>query len=213
MPGYRNLRPIRVSEPIPLRTMFTSAPTISHKFAISFIKLIRVANIEFAAYLVISADGISMKITRKLFNKNGLYSLDINFSARADSTPTTTRSGLIKSLIAFPSFRNSGLEATSKSTFTPLLSNSSWITARTLLAVPTGTVLLVTTSLYCFILRPMVRATSNTYFKSALPSSSGGVPTALNITSTSSRQLSNEVVNFNRFAFILRSTISSNPFS
>ena len=32
-------------------------------------------------------------------------------------------------------------------------------------------------------------------------------------TSTSSRQLSNEVVNFNRFAFILRSTISSNPFS
>ena len=125
MPGYKNLRPIRVSEPIPLRTIFTSAPTISQRFAMSFIKLIRVANIEFAAYLVISADGISIKITRKLFNKNGLYNLDISFSARADSTPTTTRSGLIKSLIAFPSFRNSGLEATSKSTFTPLLSNSS----------------------------------------------------------------------------------------
>ncbi len=125
IPGYKNLRPMRVSEPIPLRTIFTSAPTISQRFAISFIKLIRVANIEFAAYLVISADGISMKITRKLFNKNGLYNLDISFSARADSTPTTTRSGLIKSLIAFPSFRNSGLEATSKSTFTPLLSSSS----------------------------------------------------------------------------------------
>ena len=72
IPGYRNLRPIRVSEPIPLRTIFTSAPTSSHKFAMSFIKLIRVANIELAAYFVISADGISMKITRKLFNKNGL---------------------------------------------------------------------------------------------------------------------------------------------
>ena len=213
MPGYRNLRPIRVSEPIPLRTIFTSAPTSSHRFAMSFIKLIRVASIEFAAYLVISAEGISMKITRKLFNKNGLYNLDINFSARADSTPTTTRSGLMKSLIAFPSFRNSGLEATSKSILTPLLSNSSWITARTFGAVPTGTVLFVTTNLYCFILRPMVRATSSTYFRSALPSSSGGVPTALNITSTSSRQLSSDVVNFNLFAFMLRSTISSNPFS
>ena len=59
----------------------------------------------------------------------------------------------------------------------------------------------------------MVRATSSTYFRSALPSSSGGVPTALNITSTSSRQLSSDVVNFNLFAFMLRSTISSNPFS
>src|SRR3972149_4606372 len=35
--------------------------------------------------------------------------------ARSDSTPTTTRSGRMKSLIAAPSRRNSGLEATSKS--------------------------------------------------------------------------------------------------
>lgn len=101
--------------------------------------------------------------------------------------PTTTRSGLMKSLIAFPSFRNSGLEATSKSILTPLLSNSSWITARTFGAVPTGTVLFVTTNLYyCFTYcGPMVRALpvriSGQHFVLV-----GGVPTALNITSTSS---------------------------
>ncbi|EJX01530.1 hypothetical protein EVA_10358 [gut metagenome] len=146
MPGYRNLRPIRVSEPIPLRTILTSAPTSSHRLAISFMKLMRVASMELAAYFVISADGISIKITRKLFNKKGLYNLDISCLARSDSTPTTTRSGLMKSLIAFPSFRNSGLEATSNSNSTPLFCSSSSMTALTLRAVPTGTVLLVTTS-------------------------------------------------------------------
>jgi len=128
----------------------------------SFIKLIRVANIELAAYLVISAEGISIKMTRKLFSKNGLYSLDIIFLARSDSTPTTTRSGLIKSLMAFPSFKNSGLEATSNSIVTPLWSNSFWITLRTFCAVPTGTVLLVTTNLYLFMFCPIVRATAST---------------------------------------------------
>ena len=63
-PGYRNLLPIRESAPIPLRTIFTFAPTNSQRFAISFIKLIRVANIEFAAYFIISAEGISVKIKR-----------------------------------------------------------------------------------------------------------------------------------------------------
>ena len=40
------------------------------------------------------------------------------------STPTTTLSGDMKSLMAAPSFRNSGLEATSKGTFTHRLSSS-----------------------------------------------------------------------------------------
>ena len=63
---------MRVSEPMPLRTMFTSAPTNSHKLAISFMKLIRVASMELAAYFVISAEGMSIKMTRKLFSRNGL---------------------------------------------------------------------------------------------------------------------------------------------
>ena len=62
---------MRLSDPIPLRTMLTLAPTRSHRLAMSFMKLMRVASIALAAYLVISADGISMKITLKLFNING----------------------------------------------------------------------------------------------------------------------------------------------
>ena len=137
---------MRESVPTPLRTMSTLAPNNSHKLAISFIKLIRVANMEFAAYLVISAEGISIKITRKLFSNIGLYKRVIRFFARSDSIPTTTRSGFIKSLIALPSFRNSGFEATSNSILTLRLSSSAWIVALTILAVPTGTVLLVTTT-------------------------------------------------------------------
>ena len=114
----------------------------------SFMKLMRVASMELAAYLVISAEGISMKITRKLFSRKGRYSLLIRFLARSDSTPTTTRSGVMKSLMAFPSFRNSGLLATSNSMSAPRLRSSSSMAAFTFLAVPTGTVLLVTTSTY-----------------------------------------------------------------
>ena len=53
---------------MPLRTMFTSAPTSSQRFAMSFMKLMRVASMEFAAYLIISALGMSVKITRKLLS-------------------------------------------------------------------------------------------------------------------------------------------------
>ena len=157
-----------------------------------------------AAYFVISADGTSMKITRKLFNRNGRYKRVINSFARSDSTPTTTRSGLIKSLMAAPSFRNSGFEATSNSSGKPRLSSSSWIVSRTLRAVPTGTVLFVTTRRCLVILRPTVRATSSTYFRSALPSSSGGVPTALKRTSTSFRHSVKSVVKWRRPACWLR---------
>ncbi len=38
------------------------SPTISQRLAMSFMKLIRVANIELAAYLIISAEEISVKI-------------------------------------------------------------------------------------------------------------------------------------------------------
>ena len=46
--------------PIAFRTASTSAPTRSHRAATSFMKLMRVANMAFAAYLVSSADAGSM---------------------------------------------------------------------------------------------------------------------------------------------------------
>ena len=102
-----------------------------------------------------------------------------------------------KSITLAPSFRNSGLLATSKSILAFRLSNSSLMAAFTFWAVPTGTVLLVTTKTYLFILIPIVCATSNTYFKSALPFSSGGVPTAQNTISTSFKQEAKSVEKFN----------------
>ena len=169
---------MRVSLPMPARTILTSAPTSSQRLAMSFINEIRVASMELAAYFVISAEGMSMKMTRKLLMRNGLYRRVSSFLAFSLSTPTTTRSGLIKSLMALPSFRNSGFEATSNGISTPRFFSSSAMASCTLRAVPTGTVDFVTTTIYLFMLAPMVRATCSTYFRSAEPSSSGGVPTA-----------------------------------
>ena len=109
---------------------------------------IRVANIAFAAYFVISAEGMSMKITRKFWSMSGRYKRVITSCAFSDSVPTTTRSGDMKSLMAAPSFRNSGFEATSKGTCTPRLSSSAWMAAFTFFAVPTGTVDFVTRMVY-----------------------------------------------------------------
>ena len=131
--------------------------------------------------------------------------------ARSDSMPTTTRSGDMKSLIAAPSLRNSGFEATSNSISSPRFSSSSRIACLTFAAVPTGTVDLVTSMVYFFMFRPKVRATSSTYLRSAEPSSSGGVPTAENTTSTSSRQEVRSVVKCRRPASTLRFTSSSSP--
>ncbi len=60
----------------------------------------------------------------------------------------------MKSLTAAPSFRNSGFEATSNGILQPRLSISSRITALTFCAVPTGTVLLVTSTVYFLDIPP-----------------------------------------------------------
>ena len=65
---------MRPSEPIPFRTLSTSAPTRSHRFAISFMNEMRVASMAFAAYFVISADGMSMKMIGLPVRTNGAYS-------------------------------------------------------------------------------------------------------------------------------------------
>ena len=137
---------MRESLPIPRRTASISAPIKPHKLAMSFIKDIRVANILLEAYLIISALAMSHTCMRSPDSMNGLYKALMILPACSSSTPTTTRSGLMKSSMAVPSFRNSGLLATPKAISTPLLSSSRRITSRTFSAVPTGTVLLVTSS-------------------------------------------------------------------
>ena len=81
----------------------------------------------------------------------------------------------MKSSIAAPCFRNSGLLTTLKG-----CEVSAAIAARTFGAVPTGTVLLSTTTVYLFIARPISLATPRTCCRSAAPSSPCGVPTAMN---------------------------------
>ena len=76
-------------------------------------KLIFVDRSALATYLVISA--LSGDITRngRSVRRNGAYN-SRSFSAASDErTPTTTRSGLVKSSTAAPSFMNSGFETTS----------------------------------------------------------------------------------------------------
>ena len=62
---------MRLSEPIPRRTASISAPSFSDKLAISFIKLIFVANIQLAAYFVSSALLASIIIIRSGLLLNG----------------------------------------------------------------------------------------------------------------------------------------------
>ncbi len=117
----------------------------------------------------------------------------------------------MKSLMAAPSFKNSGFAATSNGTSQPRRCNSSSITALIFCAVPTGTVLFVTRSVYLRMWRPNVRATSSTCRRSAAPSSSGGVPTAEKTASASSRHSARSVEKLRRPAAVFLRTNSASP--
>ena len=56
---------------MPMRTFSMSAPTRSAMLASSFMKLILVASMAFAAYLVSSAERMSMTIRRSWLRVNG----------------------------------------------------------------------------------------------------------------------------------------------
>ena len=167
---------------------------------------IRVASIALAAYFVISADGMSMKMSGLPVRTNGAYSSSNTRAAVSDSIPTMTRSGFMKSSIAAPSLRNSGLEQTWN-----VVRVCRAISVRTFSAVPTGTVLLVATILGPFMCRPMVLATSSTCCRSAEPSSLGGVPTAMKTMSERSIAAPTSVVNWSRPSRWLRTTSGSRP--
>ena len=100
-------------------------------------------------------------------------------AGRSLSQPRMMRSGCMKSWIAAPSFRNSGLLTTSNSIAAPRFSSSDFMMPRIRSAVPTGTVDLVTTIEWRSIRRPSSPATPYTYDMSGEPSADGGVPTAI----------------------------------
>ena len=167
----------------------------------------RVASIALAAYLVTSADAMSMKRIRSPpCRVNGAYSSRMTSRTPSSSVPITTRSGRMKSSIAPPSFRNSGLAQMWNGT-----SVSAAMAARTFAAVPTGTVDLVTMTFGSFRCRPIAPAAASTCERSAEPSSSGGVPTAMKITWARSTAGPSSVVNSRRFCSWLRRTIGSRP--
>lgn len=64
--------PMRASLPMPLRTILTLAPTRSQRLAMSFMKDILVASMALDAYLIISAEGMSVKSILSLETRKGL---------------------------------------------------------------------------------------------------------------------------------------------
>ncbi len=179
--------------------------------AISFMNEILVASMALAAYLVSSAERTSISTTRSWLRLNGAYRRRISATDSELAAPITIRSGRMQSATASPSLRNSGLETTSKAISSPRSASAWAMAARTLSAVPTGTVDLFTTTVGTRMCRPMVRATANTYCRSALPSSSGGVPTAMKITWPCAIAASASVVKASRNAAWLALTIGSRP--
>ena len=100
-------------------------------------------------------------------------------AAAWSSDPITMRSGCRKSCTAEPSRRNSGFEATSKSTpFRAYLP----ITERTWPPVRTGTVLFSTIRRYSCSAPAMSRETASMKDRSAPPDGVGGVGTEMKIT-------------------------------
>ena len=117
---------------------------------------------QLAAYFVISALGVLMKMSLSLFLAKGAYRARMMAAVFSDSVPMTTRSGFMKSWMAAPSLRNSGLETMSKGMSLPRFASSSATTARTFFAVPTGTVDLSTMMSSCSMRLPIPLATSRT---------------------------------------------------
>jgi hypothetical protein len=78
-----------------------------------------VASIALAAYLVSSAERTSISTTRSWLRLNGAYRRRITATDSALVAPMMMRSGRMQSATASPSFRNSGLDTTSKAMSAP----------------------------------------------------------------------------------------------
>ncbi len=174
-------------------------------------KLILVASMALAAYLVSSALRTSITTMRSWLRLKGAYSSRSCASAAGLSVPMMMRSGRLQSATAAPSFRNSGLLTTSKAMLAPRSAKTVRTASATLSAVPTGTVDLLTMVLGAAMWVATVRATASTCCKSALPSSSGGVPTARKISLPCATPSAASVVKRRRPAAWLASTMGARP--
>ena len=103
-------------------------------------KVTFIARKELAAYLISSAVSMAVNRIGASIRYSGRYSRRSTSRARSVSAPITTRSGRMKSPMALPSRRNSGLEATSNSRS----GRASRMISAIRRPVPTGTVDLVT---------------------------------------------------------------------
>src|SRR5471030_620296 len=182
---------------------------------ISFMKEMRVASMALAAYLVNSAERTSIQNVRSWLRLKGVYSFFIRswafWPSGVLSQPMTMRSGRMKSSTAAPSFMNTGTATTENLEASARAASSSCTAALTRSAVPTGTVDLSTMTLYSVMCLPMLRAAASTYCKSAEPSSSGGVPTAMNCRQPCATEAATSVEKCKRPAARLRATTSSRP--
>ena len=98
----------------------TSTLIFSHKLDNSFINVILVARNALEAYFISSADLLELSKYFEPFEINGEYKFLSFCLALFDIAPTTILSGYIKSLIASPSLKNSGLDTTSNNFFEEL---------------------------------------------------------------------------------------------
>src|SRR6266576_2610036 len=97
---------------MPAATSFTSAPSASQILAISLMNEILVARKALEAYLIISAVRRSVMT---IGARRGRCNWATLLAASLSVEPSTVRCGLLKSVMAEPSRRNSGQDTTAKS--------------------------------------------------------------------------------------------------
>ena len=186
---------MRGSEPMPRRTCSMSAPSRSARLASSFMKEMRVASMAVGGVLgelgrahVHDEQPLVIALERRI---QRAHQLGRALVVAADDDAVRAHEVLDRR--AFLEELGVGDDAEGD-VDAARASSSSAIASRTRSAVPTGTVDLSTTTRYSFMWRPMLRAAATTCFRSAEPSSSGGVPTAMNWISPKPRRRSTSEV-------------------
>ena len=166
---------------MPRRTCSISTPSRSARLAISFMKEMRTASMQLAAYLVNSAERISITINRSRFRLNGAYNWRSVSADFASSTPMMTAIRFHEVFNRKSFFQKFRIRGGGRGTWLRLPLSSTRRAARTWSLVPTGTVDLTTIRESFWMSLPSSRAHEITCDKSAEPSSSEGVPTAMKI--------------------------------
>mmetsp|Transcript_7708 Transcript_7708/g.28116 ORF Transcript_7708/g.28116 Transcript_7708/m.28116 type:complete len:237 (+) Transcript_7708:677-1387(+) len=215
--AFKNFGPILESFPSAYATWDTSAPVASHSADMELMEEILCARNAFAASFESSADH-KFAVMILSCGTQFAYTSTRDATASVPSCPSIfppikTRSGAVRSSIAVPSARNSGLDKISNRT--PLVLQFRCKTFSIASAVRTGTVDFSTMILFVLLTAAIVRAADSQYVRSAAlpfprPVFFVGVFTETKIISLSAIAPSTSVVKnkfFPRHCF----TISSSP--